>query len=196
MKGCEYYEVEISALLDGESDPARAVEILDHVTRCPSCRQFYQELRSFQSLVDEMQEQLGQAPAEKAAGSVAPGLWERLHAVPQWAWGMAAALVVAVGLWGLHTGGILSPYASSDQPVRITLESEKNSMNDRRFMEVMTELLQADRRYHQAMFDVLSSIENDEQRATGEQVPSQVRAEDTTRPAGETQTADGRDVMK
>ena len=44
MKGCEYYEVEISALLDGESDPARAVEILDHVTRCPSCRQFYQEV--------------------------------------------------------------------------------------------------------------------------------------------------------
>jgi hypothetical protein len=69
-------------------------------------------------------------------------------------------------------------------------------MNDRRFMEVMTELLQADRRYHQAMFDVLSSIENDEQHAAGEQVPSQVRAEDTTRPAGETRTAEGRDVMK
>jgi len=173
MKGCEYYEVEISALLDGESDPARAVEILDHVTRCPSCRQFYQEVRSFQSMVDEMQENLGQAPAQKAALAEGPGVWERLRAVPQWAWGMAAALVVAVGLWGLHTGGILSPYASnSDEPVQITLESDKESMNDRRFMEVMTELLQADRRYHQAMFDVLSSIEDEGRHGASERRPT------------------------
>lgn len=196
MKGCEHYEVEISALLDGESDPARAVEILDHVTRCPSCRRFYQEVRSFQSVVDEMQERLGQAPAEKAALAGGPGIWDRLHAVPQWAWGMAAALVVAVGLWGLHTGGILSPYASNEEPVRITLESEKENMNDRRFMEVMTELLQADRRYHQAMFDVLSSIEDDGEYTGGERVASEVRAEDTTRPAGDTQTAERRDAVK
>ena len=60
MKRCEEYEVELSAMLDGESDPATAVEMMDHICQCSSCRDFYKELRSFQSLVDG----LSPAPAE------------------------------------------------------------------------------------------------------------------------------------
>jgi len=37
VTNCNGYEREISALFDGESDPARALELLQHVAACPSC---------------------------------------------------------------------------------------------------------------------------------------------------------------
>ena len=66
MKRCNEYEVELSAMLDGESDPATAVMLMDHISQCESCREFYRELRSFQSLVDDLSLE-GDAESERRA---------------------------------------------------------------------------------------------------------------------------------
>ena len=34
MNRCEEYELELSAMLDGESDPATAVVLMDHLCGC------------------------------------------------------------------------------------------------------------------------------------------------------------------
>jgi hypothetical protein len=54
MCSCECFETELSALLDGESNSQAAIAVLDHVARCPSCREFYRELRDFQEAVDRL----------------------------------------------------------------------------------------------------------------------------------------------
>ena len=99
MSQCESCEVELSALMDGESSPARMVTLLDHLTGCPSCRQFYGELRRFQQVVDDLT--TVETDTERVIPLETGDRTARPHAarLPRWAWGMAAALIVAVGLY-------------------------------------------------------------------------------------------------
>lgn len=161
MKRCKEYEVELSALIDGESDPATAVELLDHVIQCASCSEFYRELRSFQSLVDDLSPEPAPEQAEAPARRERRFRW--LGATPRWAWGAAAVLIVAVGAIGLWISGPFEP--SSGPPLEplgreriITLDRDKGSMNEQRFVELATELLQADRRYQQEMYQILTQV--------------------------------------
>ena len=164
MKRCEEYAVELSAMLDGESDPATAVGLMDHVCQCSSCRDFYQELRSFQSLVDDMSPALAARPALESP--TARGLREPrrrwfgwLGAAPRWAWA-TAAVVVAIGLWAAGTGVL------TDQPevdisagvVTIELESDELSVDDERFIQLASEILSADRRYQHQMYVILDQV--------------------------------------
>jgi len=80
--------------------------------------------------------------------------------MPAWAWSLAAVLIVALGLVAFTPGGgvrrALEP--GGEYPVTIRLEEEKGQMNDLRFLDLTTELLRADRRYHQEMFQVLAQL--------------------------------------
>ena len=46
------------------------------------------------------------------------------------------------------TGGVLE----------VTLERDRGSMTEQRFVELVTEVLQSDRRYHQKMYEVMGSV--------------------------------------
>ena len=54
MIECRDYELEISALLDGESDPSTAMELLEHVGTCRSCATFVGDVRAVQSKIDRV----------------------------------------------------------------------------------------------------------------------------------------------
>lgn len=161
MKRCKEYEVELSALIDGESDPATAIELLDHMIQCASCSEFYRELRSFQSLVDDM------SPESVPQSVAAPARRERrprwLGAAPRWAWGVAAVLIVAVGAIGLWVAGPFEPSSDSgpgptEEGMVIQLGEDSGDMDEQRFVELAAELLRADSRYQQEMYQILGQV--------------------------------------
>ncbi|MFH1843127.1 MAG: zf-HC2 domain-containing protein [bacterium] len=157
MSACEQYEIEFSALLDGESSTAQVVELLDHLVQCPACREFYQELRSFQDLVDDLPD-LAELPAQL---SLQQRLQTRAGIVPRWARGLAAVFLFMVGVVGITTVSITEEpdLANSPIPATITLEENRGQMNDDRFLEIVTELLQAGRQYHDEMAEILKQIQ-------------------------------------
>ena len=156
MKRCNQYEIELSALLDGESDPATAVALMDHISHCVSCRDFYRELRSFQSLVD------GIAPAEDKVpeSEHARRRWSWAFPVPRWAWGVAAALFIAIGSYAAGTKQLIG----LNNGDRVTFESAEgeSGADEERFVELASEVLRSDRRYQQQLYRILGEIETNE----------------------------------
>jgi predicted anti-sigma-YlaC factor YlaD len=170
MKRCEEYEVELSAMLDGESDPATAVGLIDHVCQCSSCRDFYRELRSFQAIVDDI------SPVESAQPDI-DAVPERLYseprrrrfgwlgATPRWVWATAAVAIVAVGLWAVGTGVVTDEAGveMSGGSVTIELEGNKMSVDDERFIQLASEILAADKRYQHQLYVILDQVRQVEQ---------------------------------
>ncbi len=48
---CEGWRIEISACLDGSSDPKTVARLREHLDTCPSCRSFYQEQSQLNALL-------------------------------------------------------------------------------------------------------------------------------------------------
>jgi anti-sigma factor RsiW len=158
MNACERHQIEISALLDGESTPAAAIRVLDHLTGCPACRSFYGEVRSFHDLVSDLRDagDAGTAPHRRSRPR------RRTAAMPRWTWGLAAVLALAVGWWGVaRFGPAADPAGVGAAPVTIELGGDAGRMDDARFVEMTRELLQADRRYHRMMLGLLTALDGD-----------------------------------
>jgi len=188
MKRCDEYEVELSAMLDGESDPATAVELIDHMCQCSSCRDFYQELRSFQSLVDDMSPTMAERPALDSP--TARELREPRHpwfgwlgTAPRWGWATAVIVIVAIGLWAAGSGVLTEEPGVNigEGIVTIELESDELSVDDERFVELASEILSADKRYQYQMYVILDQVrqntEPGESPFDGEVVENEERGE-------------------
>ena len=145
MSGCEQHRVELSALLDGESQPGAIIAALDHLVRCAACREFYRELRVFQDLIDELP-----APATSA----------QRPAATHWGWNLAAMLVIGVGLTALLLGqpGLPAPTVTNSSLAEAQLAAGKVAMDDERFSGLTSELLGADARYQRRMYALLADI--------------------------------------
>ncbi len=156
MTQCSDYEVELSAIFDGESDPATALELLEHVASCPSCAAFARDLRTMQANIDLVYV----APGPEPIAVLPLERRRRPIRVTRWAWGLAAAAVVAVGLsYGVKAalpGGVTG--AERDRQVVIRLEENRGAMSDERFIAIVTELLRADRKYQYQMYAVLEAL--------------------------------------
>jgi hypothetical protein len=160
MRQCSDFEIELSALFDGESDPAMALRLVEHVARCPSCSSFVRDLRSTQDMVDRLN--AGAAPQPEAV-VVAHSEQQRRYAFglrPQWALGLAAALVLTVSVW--FGSNAVSPASLTNEASHgelvIRLGENKGQMSDERFVALVSELLRADRRYQDQMYLVLDEI--------------------------------------
>lgn len=164
-QSCESYETLISSWLDEGLDHTGQRELLDHIIRCPECRGFYADARALEGLV-----------AIAGRGAVAeappPELWERIRGRterarestegrPSWAWRAAAALVIGAAL-AFAPWPTSSPASRSNRGVDIVLEEDRGSMTESRFLELATEILRADRRYHFAMQEVMDKVIDDE----------------------------------
>ena len=185
MKNCNDYEIELSALLDGESSPAMALRLVDHVASCSGCSEFVRGLRSTQSLIDSLQLESESVPGEEAVGTIVPRQKHFLGLRPQWAIGLAALLIVSVSIWFGTDVGTPNSLTNDirDGELNIRLEEHKGRMSDERFFALVSELLQADRRYQNEMYVVLDEI-----RIGGESGES--RRSDDTRDAGESDDLD------
>ncbi len=159
MRQCNDYEIELSALLDGESDPATALMLVEHVASCSSCGSFVRELRSAQELVDLLPVDAKTAPEPTVVLPIERKHRRLLGLRPQWAVGFAAAAILIVSLW---FGSDLEPQAGLNDlrggELVIRLEENKGRMSDERFIALVSELLRADRRYQSEMYAVLDEI--------------------------------------
>ena len=178
MNNCEPCEILLSTWFDGELDRPGQVELLDHLVRCPVCRDFYLEGRGLEGL-------LGLVRESSSARVPPPEVWQRIESatttpsnvVPFWrrvpAWGLRAAamLVLAVGL-----GVILrtEPFTLAPRPsdAEIGLGQSDAEMTEDRFIELTREVLGADRRYHVAFYEVMGQVMLD---TTGEEASPEGR---------------------
>lgn len=165
MNPCEFFEVEISALLDGEVSPDAALETVDHLLACDGCRQFYRGARRVEGLLADVE-------AGRSADGLPPRLWARIEGsarrpgaappeqtrepVPSWAGRVAAVLVLAVGAAVVAGLVLLTPGADSERVIE--LEGRSGVMTDARFVTIATELLQADRQYQMKMEQIMAAV--------------------------------------
>lgn len=111
MRSCAEYEALVSAFLDGEVTEAERSALAEHLTGCPACQRYFDDLVAIHDAFD--QEEAGVPPDFTAA------VMERVRAVPQereekvlpfprwrrWAALAACCAIAAAGLWSLGLRG-------------------------------------------------------------------------------------------
>ena len=211
---CQLHEVDLSAVLDGETETVDLLHTLDHLVECPQCAEFYRRSRNLDLAVAESREAESSediepsdavwqriaenAPwSENAPGSedspfsevggaapmapVAP-IRRRHSRVMEWAPRLAAVFVVGLGLWMVSavlrdTGSaeffsqasdasveasadVLSDGELSESSIDAPDDSDATSraaMDEERFVQLATEVLEADPRFHQEMLRVMKT---------------------------------------
>ncbi len=156
MNKCEHYQSELSALLDGEASLSGAIELLDHLVACSTCRDFFEELRSFQEHVDRL--------AEPLAVASRPATGRRFSSsvvtVPQWAWGLAAAVTLMVTVFSINmVRNSQGDPTFLSTPTSVSVAENSLPMSEERFVEIVTELLQDGRRYHNDTIRILDRFQ-------------------------------------
>jgi hypothetical protein len=171
MATCEAFEIEISAMIDGQLPAAEALPVIDHICGCRSCRGFYRMVRGLEA-------SLAEARVSSGRGELPAGLWARIdaelqedgvagevvslpqaaHSLPGWLWKMAAAILVLVGTIVIGRQMLPANDGPPSDVLMVRMESDRGQMSDQRFIELTTELLRADRRYHQKMSDILQAV--------------------------------------
>jgi len=155
---CESFEIDASALADGELEPERLLTLVDHLTGCPSCRRLYRDIRALDTLAASLRER-----------AVAPAaIWDRIagesgaaapRRVPRWALAAAAAIAGAIALWsGLR---VAESFRAPDRR-DVALSARAGAMTERRFVELTVELLESAPRYRRAMRAVLEEVASDD----------------------------------
>jgi len=158
MNHCELCELELSAVMDGEAAPDNLAAALDHLVECSSCRDFYRSARAVDAAVAQGKaspppERVWRRIEAEARGAVVPFPARR---VASWVARAAAVGLVAVGLWAV--GVLRLPSLPVGDEVEVSLESDRGSMSDERFVKLTTELLKSDRRYHRKMMEILTVV--------------------------------------
>ena len=166
MNGCQFFAVEISALIDGELPPAAVLRTIDHILGCDRCRGFYGSARAVEGL-------LAEAGGSSPTAELPRGLWTRIAEatrgpeaaeartsatrVPAWARRAAAMTILALGA-AVIAAVLLLPRSSGDSDMVIDLEGRSGVMTDARFVTIAAELLEADRQYHMKMQQIMAAV--------------------------------------
>jgi hypothetical protein len=164
MKHCERFEEHLSAWLDDELERADQVEWIDHLVRCSACREFTIQARSLDGLIATVR-------PPRDAVEPSPDLWNKIQSTTTaasiapapasslWYAGLraAAVLVLSVGLGALFMSGPETANTGYD-PAEIRLGENSGGMDDSRFMQLTTEVLRADPRYHDALYKVMEQV--------------------------------------
>jgi len=123
MADCDKYIELISAALDGACSPAERTELEAHLAACPQCKAFYDDLKTIHDTLstlpamDPPADLKDRVMAAIEADNVVP-LPVKKKPIPWRRWGAtaAAALLVAIGVWGLDWGGVSPDKVSGPAP--------------------------------------------------------------------------------
>lgn len=105
MKGCEEYELLISAFLDGELSGDERAELAEHLTACPRCQRYFDDLVAIHDAFDQEEVPVPEDFAENVMARVRETPQEGTNKVirfPHWRrWTALAACCAfaALGLW-------------------------------------------------------------------------------------------------
>jgi len=177
-KTCEDYELDLSALLDGELPPGEVAEAVEHALGCASCAAFFRAARRLgegaaalaeepRKLAEPAAERLWERIRDDAArgpASVTPIAEHRSRRTPGRLGGwLRAAALVAAGLGGgfalgsLDAAAELTAAGAPGGAVVATSHADV-AMDERRFVALADELMRADVRYQRAMLQVLRLV--------------------------------------
>jgi negative regulator of sigma E activity len=211
LSSAEMLEADLSALVDGELEPARLLAVIDRLVEEPRSRDFYRRARALDGLVEATEplprseaphevwqriaSSTGQAPATlpfRARAGSRP--WSKLLAPVA----AAAAVVLAISL-GIWMNSERPRVAARDQHADVALETSditiggrEGQMTDERFLAIATEILEADRRYRREMAEIIDLVESALPSEMGTAEPSRL-GEETSLVSDEIDTApDGR----
>lgn len=160
MKSCEEYQVNISAMLDGELRGEELSDTIKHLAQCQDCMAV---LKSFGSLQDrvgadsvpppvpgnawrEISEKT--SPKQKAVSlPFRPRVFKVI--------GIAAAFVFCFGM-GYFMRNSVVPAVNYNVP--IVLASDRGQMSEAQFLSLTRDLLTADPEYHRRMYQILHAL--------------------------------------
>jgi hypothetical protein len=172
MKPCEEYQINLSAMMDGELSTEELTETVKHVAVCTDCLQVMQQFQNLQQHLC----------AEIIAPSAPADLWQQIkdEAAParkakfiplQTRWvryiSMAAVFVLFFGMgYLLKTPTITTlqggmPVSMKNASSPIVLASDAGKMTDEHFLELTRELLSANPVYHRKMYLILQALNKD-----------------------------------
>ncbi len=159
---CEEHGADLSALMDGELAASQVLEAVDHLSTCVACRRFYRRARALDELVEsEALPGDAEPPLEiwQRIESASRASWSKEESSPWLAWAprLAALFLLAAGLWALAPMRE-GPRLAATEDLEIRLGEDGGRMTEARFLEIATELLRADHRYHREMLQVMSAV--------------------------------------
>ena len=160
---CEYYQMNISAMLDGELSGDELAETVEHLSQCESCRKEMEMFRKMQEMVD----------TEYAEEAVSKNVWKNIERITKAEkpplvipfkeniYKIIAAAAVLIIIFGAgyifgRPGTVLMQ--DGDSLITLTSQQEQTKMTDDRFFDITKELLNADPRYQVKMYMVLHTL--------------------------------------
>lgn len=180
MRDCEQHEIRISAWMDEELDREGQEAMLDHLVRCPGCRDFYLGARGLAGLAaavrtptrapapsPEVWRRIEQSarPPKIGRGTHGVAAWTRRVPIRGWAVAAAAALLVIFGSLVRRERMPMGP--TSDAMTEIRLGGNPAGMDDARFVELTKEVLGSNRRYRTAFYEVMRQVVLDSEEREG-----------------------------
>ncbi|MBU1882254.1 zf-HC2 domain-containing protein [bacterium] len=163
MSQCENYQINISAMIDGELRGAELTETVRHLAQCPDCLAQFERFQRLQDRLD----------AETAAIQAPVALWEQierqtpqrtakrisLKSVAYTTLRYAAVLAIAFVI-GYTSHSTVIPFMQKDDP--IVLASDQGNLSETQFLALTRDLLTADPIYHQKMYQILQTLSAEE----------------------------------
>ncbi|HEX9641025.1 MAG TPA: hypothetical protein VGB13_06905 [Candidatus Krumholzibacteria bacterium] len=149
-ESCEHFELDLSALVDGELESGAIPHALEHLRECRDCDLFFQQLLRLEH-TSELLRSISPLPQRPRAPRPA---WRHLRH----AWIAGAVLLAFLGGWMLPAADLSADVPTRDEVLELSLGEDAGKMADARFVSMAVELLRADPRYHVAMFEMLRDV--------------------------------------
>ncbi|RKZ17828.1 hypothetical protein DRQ53_02375 [bacterium] len=148
------WEIQSSVALDGELDATATIELLDAMAEDESCREQWQNLRAVDRALDPVIR-----PAARPLTAARPLRATRPRSRFLWLSApAAAAALLAFLLLGPRLSNVDNLPDPGDSPLTVRLAANEGEMTEQRFVQLVVEVLQADLRFQQKLFEVLEEV--------------------------------------
>jgi negative regulator of sigma E activity len=163
MTLCEELETKLSAALDGELNSAEVPLMMEHLAKCSECQNTYLTMRSLNARIREFEEIDHEElpPSDKIWKNIAIKVGFRNKAFNGYLrfWPIVPAVAIIIILsFVFGAQNLLFPENTNPQENAITLEEHSDAMTEQRFVQLVQELIQSDRKYQFEMLRVMKEI--------------------------------------